>query len=51
MSCNCPGRTKGSYLEAMAWILAWLGGKLEVLGEEPKVLVNVVKEHKDEIGI
>ena len=51
MSCNCVGRTKGAYLAAMDWILAWLGGKLEVRGAELEVLVDVVKEISDEIGI
>ena len=51
MSCKCAGRTKGAYLAAMAWILAWLGGKLELLGEELEVLANVVKELENEIGI
>ena len=51
MSCRCVGRTKGAYLVAMAWILAWRGGKLEVLGEELKVSTDVVKELTYEIGI
>ena len=44
-------RTNGAYLAAMAWILAWLGGKFEVLGEELEVLADVVKALADEIGI
>ena len=51
MLCNCAGRTKGAYLEAMAWILAWLGDKFELLGEELEVLANVFKSLTDEIGI
>ena len=51
MSCDCAGRTKGAYLATMAWILAWLGGKFEVLCEELEVLANVVNYLADEIGI
>ena len=51
MSCNYPGRTRGAYLAAIAWILAWLGGRLEVLGAELEVLANAVNEVIGEIGI
>ena len=40
----CPRRTRGAYLAAIAWILAWLGGKVEVLGAELEVVA-------DEIGL
>lgn len=51
VSCNYPGKTKGTYLAAMAWILAWLEGKLELLGAELEVLADVVKQIVNEIGI
>ena len=51
MLCNCASRTNGAYLATMAWILAWVGGKFEVLGEELEVFVDVVKTLADEIGI
>ena len=51
MSCNYPGRTRGAYLAAIAWILAWLGGRLEVLVAELVVLADVVTKVTDETGI
>ena len=51
MSCSYLGRIKGAYLVAMAWILAWLGGKLEVLGAELEVVADVVIEVTNETGI
>ena len=51
MSCSYAGRTRGAYLEAIAWILAWLGGRLEVLGAKLVVLTDVVTEVTDETGI
>ena len=40
MLCNWPGRTEGAYLAAMAKILAFLGGKVVVVGEELEVLAD-----------
>ena len=51
MTCRGACRTNGAYLVAMAWILAWLGGKFEVLGEELELLADIVKELVDETGI
>ena len=51
MSCNWSGRNRGAYLVAIAWILAWLGGRLEFLRAELVVLADVVKEVADEIVI
>ena len=34
----------------MAWILAWLGGKFEVLGDEVEILPNELEVLADEVG-
>ena len=50
MACNWAGKTRGAYLPAMAKILAWLGGKFVVFGDEAEVLADELGTLEDVLG-